>query len=1183
MTNKKMSAMAGLGIALAMVLSLGLPARISAEEEAIKALYRAPAGSEQTSYLSSRTMMPALLKSQATPTGLQRFVRLSKHDGNLIETGWVNQGQLADGYVDNSPGWSMIWPKGSGISYGFLFGFFVGAEVRDAKGNLIHIVSSRFHRSGIKQSADKSHWYDWKPLPRYFNNHHLNSTTYDIGGINEDVGIDGFPNTQDLGEGDGVLQQAEDFNRNGLLDHSMINVSEWGAMTNLRETWPTDWPPQSYEGDSRALTDTLGIGPCSGRWNGEFGYYARADQESYYVMDDREIDQFAYYPFNLPGTDTPDTRPWPNGRRGLGLTVQVRNYQWVARQAEDIMISRYDIINYGKAIAKSVIGMYSDVDVGGTLPMDDSDFDTIDDITYVWDKSGKSSQGLPTGYFGFAFLESPGISDNRKDDDEDGFVDESQWDLIDDDGDWRRWEDANGNGKWDTEDRNFNSVLDEGEDDNQNGKLDMETVWDDVGSDGIGPEDEGYAGPDPNGSEANGKPDQGEPNFGKTDNDEADQIGLTSWYLKDVDNRLAYDEEFWTVELQPGTFAIDEEYTRDVAFSYGSGFIRLEPGKEGRQKYAIACLCGNDLPDILRNKRTMQRIYDSDYNFSKPPRLPVLSTIVGDRKVVLMWDNNSEKSKDPIYGSDFEMYKIYRSTDPQFSDIKTVSDAFGNPLLYKPLAQFDLKDGLTGPHPIPIGGNGSGDGLDLGVAYDMGEDTGLRHSFVDTNLTNGRTYYYAVVSVDKGYAADFFSRGLSDRQNLTPNSPTECTAVIQTNILGQTVFVDRNCAVVVPMEAAAGYMPPQLESGVEHTAGIGTGSIHIEVLIPDSIKRNHEYQLSFRDDGSIEKFDKTFKTGLTNGAILVDVTSGDTLLRAKDKYKSDEFAEKLFHGFKMDIMNHDSIKTDWAGWVKGASNLIGDPRGYDSQCRAVPRDYEVRVLSMGADTSYSAVPGREIRTNYKVYDITDPDHPFEVVFGLSENGDSLKGVLSAGDQIAIKASPLVVTVGGVVKYIYTETSWRINFALPRGVDNIYQLLPKHGDVFRFLTRKPFDRHDVFTFKVIGAEVRQELVKSAMENIYTVPDPYIAASTLEKRLVSQDVGRGDRRIDFVNLPAECKISIFTSAGRLVREIEHHGLAEQGRESWDLRTKDGLEVSHGVYFYHVDAPNVGSKIGKLAIIK
>ena len=385
------------------------------------------------------------------------------------------------------------------------------------------------------------------------------------------------------------------------------------------------------------------------------------------------------------------------------------------------------------------------------------------------------------------------------------------------------------------------------------------------------------------------------------------------------------------------------------------------------------------------------------------------------------------------------------------------------------------------------------------------------------------------------------------------------------------------------MEAAAGYLPPQLASGIEHTAGRGTGAIKVEVMIADSIKRNHEYQITFKDDGSIEKFDKSIKTGLTSGAILVDVTKGDTLLRAKDKYQSEEYAEKLFDGYKLDILNDDSITVAWSGWTKSRTNLVGDPRGYDTQCRAVPRDYQVRVMGMGADTSYSAVPGREIITNYKVYDITDPSHPVDVVFGLSENADSLKGVLSTGDQIAVKAAPLVVTVGGVTKYIYTETSWRINFALPRGVESKYQVLPQSGDVFQFLTKKPFDRNDVFTFQVIGGEVVQQKAKNDLNNIYTVPDPYIAASTLEKRLVSTDVGRGDRRIDFVNLPIKCTITIFTSSGRMVREIEHESLQVEGRESWDLRTKDGLEVAHGIYFWHVDAPGIGSKAGKLAIIK
>ena len=42
-------------------------------------------------------------------------------------------------------------------------------------------------------------------------------------------------------------------------------------------------------------------------------------------------------------------------------------------------------------------------------------------------------------------------------------------------------------------------------------------------------------------------------------------------------------------------------------------------------------------------------------------------------------------------------------------------------------------------------------------------------------------------------------------------------------------------------------------------------------------------------------------------------------------------------------------------------------------------------------------------------------------------------------------------------------------------------------------------------------------------------------------------------------------------------------DKGREPWDMRTKDGIEVAFGVYIFHVDVPGVGEKIGKFAIIK
>jgi len=37
------------------------------------------------------------------------------------------------------------------------------------------------------------------------------------------------------------------------------------------------------------------------------------------------------------------------------------------------------------------------------------------------------------------------------------------------------------------------------------------------------------------------------------------------------------------------------------------------------------------------------------------------------------------------------------------------------------------------------------------------------------------------------------------------------------------------------------------------------------------------------------------------------------------------------------------------------------------------------------------------------------------------------------------------------------------------------------------------------------------------------------------------------------------------------------------SWDLLSYEGQRTAYGVYLYHVDAPGVGEKIGRLALIK
>ena len=107
----------------------------------------------------------------------------------------------------------------------------------------------------------------------------------------------------------------------------------------------------------------------------------------------------------------------------------------------------------------------------------------------------------------------------------------------------------------------------------------------------------------------------------------------------------------------------------------------------------------------------------------------------------------------------------------------------------------------------------------------------------------------------------------------------------------------------------------------------------------------------------------------------------------------------------------------------------------------------------------------------------------------------------------------------------------------------------------------------------------------------VPNPYRGTSQFE-RANPFPTGRGDRQIRFVGLPPRATVRIFTPSGRLVRTLTLDegsneslpaGALLNGSLPWDLLNEDRLEVSYGVYLYHVDAPGVGETTGTLALIK
>jgi hypothetical protein len=138
-----------------------------------------------------------------------------------------------------------------------------------------------------------------------------------------------------------------------------------------------------------------------------------------------------------------------------------------------------------------------------------------------------------------------------------------------------------------------------------------------------------------------------------------------------------------------------------------------------------------------------------------------------------------------------------------------------------------------------------------------------------------------------------------------------------------------------------------------------------------------------------------------------------------------------------------------------------------------------------------------------------------------------------------------------------------------------------GDIYRFKTTRNPTRHDKFRFTVDGGEWVKADAKREMRDIYVVPDPYAVASSYEP--IYELAGYQQRKVDFVNLPPKCTIKIFTASGRLVKELKHSAANDFGRESWDLTSEDGPEVSFGMYFFVVEADDLGISRGKFAIIK
>jgi hypothetical protein len=142
--------------------------------------------------------------------------------------------------------------------------------------------------------------------------------------------------------------------------------------------------------------------------------------------------------------------------------------------------------------------------------------------------------------------------------------------------------------------------------------------------------------------------------------------------------------------------------------------------------------------------------------------------------------------------------------------------------------------------------------------------------------------------------------------------------------------------------------------------------------------------------------------------------------------------------------------------------------------------------------------------------------------------------------------------------------------------------PKGGDVYYLALNIPFGGNDVFSFKTTAQFINQEKARAEFQQEpYVVPNPYVGSASFEAERFAVS-GRGERRLEFRSLPANCTIRIYTVRGELVQTLHHDG-SNDGYVAWDLRTKDNLDIAPGLYIFHIDGNDAGTHTGKFAIIK
>ena len=219
-----------------------------------------------------------------------------------------------------------------------------------------------------------------------------------------------------------------------------------------------------------------------------------------------------------------------------------------------------------------------------------------------------------------------------------------------------------------------------------------------------------------------------------------------------------------------------------------------------------------------------------------------------------------------------------------------------------------------------------------------------------------------------------------------------------------------------------------------------------------------------------------------------------------------------------------------------------------------PRRFEVSSKPDKIEIRWLSMPGAPDPERWEIYRTSDYSDklPYELIASLS-------GTEREYDDVDL--------IRGIDYYYYIQAVGPVNPVDERGIDGTPGGLPlKSG---RYFTQT---YHPAQLSRNPGASV---------SDFRIVPNPVnFGADESVRFFVGGDPTRS--RVEFLDIPGNCTITIYTETGELIKRIEHTNAS--GIANWDLKTNARLPIVSGIYLVRVVDNDTGAiDVKKMVVIK